>query len=157
MMNENDNLAGMAEEQAEVLLQQLMHLKQYERPEPARMTRNKQNIMRQVREAQANKRKSIGDLIELNIPWFFAEPKYGIAAVFVAFVALQYAGITAQSSSRSTGIYTSNNNIAALEQRTTIAATNTITYPSLPSNYQLFDARKQSSDVEFVGRLEPKR
>ena len=157
MKNEIDNLDTTAELQPELLLKQLMHLKQYEKPDTARMTRNKQNIMRNVREANANKRKSIGDLIELNMPWFFSEPKYGIAACFVAFVALQYAGISSQSSSQSTGIYMSENNIAALEQRTTIPATNNIPYPNLPNNYQLFDARQESSDIRFVERLEPKK
>ncbi|MEE9369458.1 MAG: hypothetical protein V3V05_11450 [Pontiella sp.] len=157
MKNENNNLEVMVENQAEILLKQLLHLKQYEKPETARMTRNKQNIMRQVREANANKRKSIGDLIELNIPWFFSEPKYGIAACFIAFVALQYVGISSQNSSQSTGIYMPNNNIAALQQRTTIAATNSITYPSLPNNYQLFDSKQGSSDVMLVERLVPKK
>ncbi len=155
MKNETEEV--MIETEADLLLKQLMHLKHYERPDEARMTRNKQNIMRQVREANANKRKSFGDLLEINIPWFFAEPKYGIAAVFVAFVVLQYAGITAQSSSESTGIYTSNNNIAALEQSSIGAATNSISYPSLPNNYQLFDTNQKSSDVMFVERLAPKK
>jgi hypothetical protein len=157
MKNEMNSIEMTAEGQAEVLLKQLMHLKQYEKPETARMTRNKQNIMRQVREANANKRKSIGDLLELNIPWFFAEPKYGIAALFMAFVGLQYVGINAQNSSRSTGIYTSHSSIAALEQSTTISTTNSISYPTLPNNYPLFDTQPKSSDVMFVGRLEPKK
>ena len=156
MKNDEKNVEGTAEVKAEVLLQQLMHLKQYETPEVARMTRNKQNIMRQVREINANKRKTLGDLLEINIPWFFAEPKYGIAAVFVAFVALQYVGTTAQNSSRSTGIYTTTESIASLEDTVSIS-TNTISYPTLPNNYQLFDSQQQSSDIMFVERLEPKK
>ena len=153
----NENKEVMGETETDALLKQLMHLKQYERPDAARMMRNKQNIMRQVREANANKRKSFGDLLELNIPWFFAEPKYGIAVVFVAFVALQYAGITTQNSSQSTGIYTSNNTIAALEQSSIGTVTNSISYPSLPNNYQLFDTNQKSSDIMFVERLAPKK
>ncbi|WP_372847081.1 hypothetical protein, partial [Pontiella sp.] len=62
MIGELENMETPAGEPAEVLLQKLMHLKNYETPETARMTRNKQNIMRQVRQSQAGKRKSIGDL-----------------------------------------------------------------------------------------------
>ncbi len=145
-----------AEEADEVLLLQLMRLKQYETPEVARMTRNKQNIMRQVREMNASPRKTFGDRLEIKIPWFFAEPKYGIAAVFVAFFALQYVGSTLQNSSRSTGIYTSTASVAALDERISIS-TNNISYPRLPSNYPLFDQREKSGDIMLVERLESKK
>ncbi|MDF7807512.1 hypothetical protein P4E94_08700 [Pontiellaceae bacterium B12219] len=137
MMNEKVSNETTAEEEADVLLQKLLHLKQYEVPEVARMTRNKQNIMRQVRQAQMEKRKPLLDLLELNIPWFFAEPKYGIAALFVAFVGLQYVGMNAKNSATSTGIYTSTANVASFEQDVPV---NIVTnrYPSLPSNYPLF-------------------
>ena len=137
MMGENNTLDAKADEKADVLLQQLIHLKQFETPDPDRMRRSKQNIMRGVRQAQAGKRKPLLDLMELNIPWFFAEPKYGIAAVFVAFIGLQYVGTTARNSSKSTGIYTTGT-MAALEQSSTISTNNTYSYPSLPDNYQLF-------------------
>ncbi|WP_136082854.1 hypothetical protein [Pontiella desulfatans] len=129
------NTEATAESEAEVLLRQLMHLKNYEIPETARMTRNKQNIMRQVRQTQAGKRRSLGELMEMNMPWFFAEPKYGIAALFVAFIGLQYAGMTSRNSSQSTGIYTTASNMASFEQATTV--TNSA-YPRLPNNYPLF-------------------
>lgn len=156
MKNENDTLEHTDEMKAEVLLGQLMLLKQYEKSDSARMTRNKQNIMRQVRQASANKRKSIGSLLEGSIPWFFAEPKYGIAAVFVAFFGLQYMGISSQSSSQSTGIYMPSHTIAALEKSTAVS-TNSITYPSLPNNYQLFDSKQPARDIRFVERLESKK
>jgi hypothetical protein len=137
MMNEKLSNETTAEEQADVLLQKLLQLKQYETPDVARMTRNKQNIMRQVRQAHSEKRKSLLDLLELNIPWFFAEPKYGIAALFVAFVGLQYVGMSARNSATSTGIYTSTANVASFEQNSVVDVV-TNRYPSLPSNYQLF-------------------
>lgn len=137
MMGENTTLETTADEPAEVLLQQLIHLKHYETPDPDRMRRSRQNIMREVRKVQADKRKPLLDLMEVNIPWFFAEPKYGIAAVFVAFIGLQYLGSTARNSSTNTGIYTSGS-VAALEQSTTISTNNSYAYPSLPDNYQLF-------------------
>jgi hypothetical protein len=135
MIGEMDNIKATADDSAEVMLRKLMHLKNYETPETARMTRNKQNIMRQVRQSQAGKRKSLGDLLEVNMPWFFAEPKYGIAALFVAFVGLQYVGLTAKTSSQSTGIYTTTGEIAAYSQTSTV---NSNDYPSLPRNYPLF-------------------
>jgi hypothetical protein len=137
MMGENNTLEATADEKAEVLYTHLMHLKQYETPDPDRMRRNRQNIMREVRKARSEQKKPLLDLMEINIPWFFAEPKYGIAAVFVAFVGLQYLGTTARTSSRDTGIYTTGN-IAALEQSSTISTNNSYSYPTLPDNYQLF-------------------
>jgi len=137
MNGENSTVEMTSEDQAEVLLRQLMHLKHYETPDPSRMTRNKQNIMREVRKAQSKKRKSLVDLIEINIPWFFAEPKYGIAALFVAVIGLQYAGMTARNSSQNTGIYTTTGNLVALEQ-SPVTSTNQYSYPDLPRSYQLF-------------------
>jgi hypothetical protein len=138
MTGQKNNMEQTVEDQAEVLLRQLMHLKRYETPETARMSRNKQNIMREVRQAQASKRKSLGDLIEISMPWFFAEPKYGIAALFVAFVGLQYLGMNAHNSSRSTGIYTTASNMATYEQASVNTTTNR--YPRLPGNLPLFDS-----------------
>ncbi|MDF7801461.1 hypothetical protein P4C99_18430 [Pontiellaceae bacterium B1224] len=136
MMNEKAPVETPAEEAADVLLQKLLHLKQYERPEDSRMTRNKQNIMRSVRQAQSEKRKPLLDMLAVNIPWFFAEPKYGIAALFVVFIGLQYVGINSRNSSTSTGIYTSPGSVAAYDQQTTTVISNR--YPNLPSNYPLF-------------------
>lgn len=138
---------AIQEEQADAMLQQLLHLKSYEKPEASRMTRNKQNIMRQVRQSQSEKRKPLLDILELNIPWFFAEPKYGIAALFVAFVGLQYAGITAKHSSTDTGIYTSTDHMAAYELDANTSAVQSNRYPNLPSNYKLFGNPEGDSTV----------
>lgn len=140
-----------AADSADLLMQQLLHLKTFEIPDPSRMTRNKQNIMRQVRQAQSEKRKPILDLLEINIPWFFAEPKYGIAALFVAFIGLQYAGMTARNSTTSTGIYTTTGSVANYEQ--VDASSNVVSnrYPSLPSNYQLFDNPQGDQSVVPAG------
>lgn len=139
-----------AEEQADAMLQQLLHLKTYETPDSSRMTRNKQNIMRQVRQAQTEKRKPLLDILELNIPWFFAEPKYGIAALFVAFVGLQYIGITAKHST-DTGIYTSSGNIASFEQPDISTSVESNRYPNLPRNYQLFSDPQGDQTVVPAG------
>ena len=134
-MNENEHM-DPAQEQADELLTKLLHLKHYETPDPSRMTRNKQNIMRQVRESQASKRKPLLDLLELNIPWFFAEPKYGLAAVFIAFLALQYVGINARHSQTGTGVYSSGMGVADFEPAVSGIESNR--YPTLPRDYQLF-------------------
>ncbi len=134
-----DNLTTTPDEQVDLLLQQLMHLKQYEKPEVARMTRNKQNITRMVREVNSKKRKSIGDLMEINMPWFFAEPRYGIAVLFVAFAGLQFLGTHAKLSRSQTGIYTSTGPVAVLGQGTSYA-TNSISYPRMPDNLRLFSS-----------------
>ncbi len=156
MSNPKDRVA--AEDPADVLLRQLLHLKKYERPETARMTRSKQNIMRQVREASSQKRWSLGDLLEVNIPWFFAEPRYGIALLFVVFAGLQFWGASSREEAQDeTGIYASGGNISVLEQASTIS-TNQVSYPELPRDYQLFpDARRSGGSVKFVGRLEEKK
>ncbi len=147
------------EDPADVLLQQLLHLKKYERPETARMTRSKQNIMRQVREASSQKRWSFGDLLEVNIPWFFAEPRYGVALLFVVFAGLQFWGASSQENPQDqAGIYTSvGSNIAVLDQDSMVS-TNHVSYPKLPSDYQLFPSAQQGDgSVKFVGHLEEKK
>ena len=149
MMNENTPVETPAADPAEVMLQKLLHLKQYEKPEEARMTRNKQNIMRSVRQAQAEKRKPLLDMIAVNIPWFFAEPKYGIAALFVAFIGLQYVGINSRNSSTSTGIYTSSSSVASFDQEAATVISNR--YPNLPSNYPLFSQPQGDQSVIPAG------
>jgi hypothetical protein len=154
-MTGEQNGGGLsAEEQAEVLLKKLFHLKGYEVPEPSRMVRNKQNIMRRVREVSRTKSRRLGDLLEINIPWFFAEPKYGIALLFVVFASLQYLSMNARNSTRSqSGIYTHSDSLASFEQNAG-AATNNISYPRLPAGMRLFDSNRGESDIKFVGRLQ---
>ncbi|MEN7972453.1 MAG: hypothetical protein ABFR47_01320 [Verrucomicrobiota bacterium] len=143
-----------AEDPADMLLRQLFHLKGYETPESDRMVKSKQNIMRGVREVNSRKRWSLFDLLEVNIPWFFAEPKYGIAILFVAFAGLQYLGVNTRSASYNYGIYTApGSNVTALEQG---SATNSVSYPKLPDGLNLFPGQQSDSGVKFVGRVEPK-
>ncbi len=139
------------ETQADVLLQQLLHLKRYEVPAAGRMVKSKQNIMRQVREANSRTRWSLGDLLEMNVPWFFAEPRYGVAVLFVAFAALQFWGVNSQKQVRKTGIYTSGQNVAMLERNASVS-TNAVSYPRLPDNFTLFPDRPGDNAVKFVGR-----
>ncbi len=153
MMGNNDNMEMTAEAQAELILRQLTHLKRYEAPDAARMTRSKQNIMRKVRQAQGNRRQSLGDLIEVSMPWFFAEPKYGIAALFIAFAGLQYLATNAEQASRGTGIYTSS--MADIEP-VSVASTNTVSYPQLPDNLRLFQDGSGAGSVKFVEHLRRK-
>jgi hypothetical protein len=136
------------------LIGKLLHLKSYETPDHSRMLRSRQNIMREIRNAEASRRPSVGEILESYVPWFFAEPKYGIALLFVAFVALQYAGTAARNSARSTGIYTFNGDLAAYESTTANISTNpAVYYPALPSNYPLFGEQPPSDKVMLVERL----
>lgn len=157
MMDKNDNLEPTSGDPADVLLQQLFHLKGYETPETARMTRNKQNIMRQVREVSSRKRWSLSDLLEVSIPWFFAEPRYGIAALFVVFATLQFWGIsTSKQVSGKAGIYSGDRGIAMAVQNAGVY-TNSVSYPKLPDNLPLFAEKKGDSDIQPAGSFGPKK
>lgn len=157
MMDKDENTGTMPEDAENLLLQQLFHLKGYEMPDAARMVRNKQNIMRQVREASSRKRWSLSDLLEVNIPWFFAEPRYGIAALFIVFASLQFWGANTQQQVRSkNGIYTSDGAIATTQKGSSIF-TNSVSYPKLPNNLDLFPDQRNDSGVMFVGRVQPKK
>ena len=157
MTAENDNLEAGTESPADVLLQQLLHLKNYETPSADRMIKHRQNIMRQIREVSGRKRWSLSDLLEVNIPWFFAEPRYGIAALFIVFAGLQFWAASSQKQTQSaTGIYTSENNMAVLNQNTALP-TNSISYPKLPDNLSIFPDQQGGDAVKFVGRIEPKK
>ena len=156
MMDQIDNQNVANETEADVLLKQLLQLKRYETPDPSRMTKNKQNIMRLVREANSNKRMSLGDLMELNMPWFFAEPRYGIALLFVAFSGLQLLSQNrfSQMDSR-TGIYTTSGNMVSVGKNVA-PSTNNFYYSQFPADAQLFDGQHVETDVKFVGRIEKK-
>ena len=157
MMDKNDNMEATSGDPSDVLLQQLFHLKGYEIPETARMTRNKQNIMRQVREVSGRKRWSLSDLLEMNIPWFFAEPRYGIAALFVVFAALQFWGINAnKQAGGNTGIYSQDGGMAMAGQNTGVY-TNSVSYPKLPDNLTLFAEKKGDSSIKPAGSFGPKK
>jgi hypothetical protein len=157
MKDKNENVDSTSGAPEDVLLQQLLHLKSYETPDAIRMAKNKQNIMRQVREANSRTHWSLSDLLEVNIPWFFAEPRYGIAALFVVFATLQFLGANMQKEVRGkTGVYTRNSGMAVAGQGSD-AFTNSVSYPKLPSNLDLFPDQQGDSGVMFVGRIEPKK
>lgn len=126
------------------MLRQLMHLKRYEQPDPARMTRSRQNITRMVRQAESQRRKSVGDWLEVSIPWLFAEPKYGIALLFVAFAGLQFLGGQSRMASSRTGIYTSSGPAFSFSQGAETYSSNSISYPQLPDNVRLFSVPGRS-------------
>ncbi len=140
----------------EDVLRKLFHLKRYEAPETSRMTRNKQNIMRHVRESHRNQRKSLGDWAEISFPWFFAEPKYGVAMLFVAFAGLQYVGVNARHAAQSdTGIYTTSTDQIAAYEQAAAGATNTVHYETVSPNLRLFPERHNSSDIKWVTNPSP--
>lgn len=64
----------------------LLSLKAYERPRPECVEENVSQILRAVR-AAPNPRPQ---RVSLNFGWFFAQPRYGIAALFVLFLGLHF-------------------------------------------------------------------
>ena len=152
-MDQNNDL--QADGPSDEMLLKLFHLKSYERPDPARMVRSRQNIMRQVREAKA-RRWTMADLLEVNIPWFFAEPRYGIAALFVVFASLQFWGASARNQMQADAdIYAPSREVAVVEAGASIY-TNSITYPKLPDDLRLFPDHQGNDSIKPVGRkIEP--
>ena len=157
MTDEKDTMKEDGMEPADLMLQDLFRLKRFETPDPARMVRNKQNIMRQIRQESQNKKNTLGDLIELNFPWLFAEPKYGVAILFVAFAGLQYLGVNARQAANSqTGIYTPPAGQFAAYEQSTAAVSNSIPYPEVPENLRLFGDVPKNQDSGLVEYLERK-
>jgi len=157
MTDDRDSLKENGAESVDLMLQQLIHLKRFETPDAARMARNKQNIMRQIRQESQNKKQSIGDLIEFNFPWLFAEPKYGVALLFVAFAGLQYLGVNARQAANSqTGIYTTPADQFAGYEQPAATVSNSIPYPEVPGNLRLFSEVPKNKDSELVQYLQRK-
>lgn len=154
MKTSNDRLESQSTEAADELLQKLFHLKRYELPDDARMAKNRQNILREVR-AGRTAAWTLADLVEVNIPWFFAEPRYGIAALFIVFASLQFWGVSAQKQAHDKNEMVVPQGVAVADVDSTIY-TNSITYPKLPDDLGLFPDQKGDSSVKFVGRVESK-
>ena len=64
----------------------LLALKTYERPDKNRTEKNIQNIMRIVR--TTNNAPSLLFFPDKNFSWMFAQPRYGVAALFILFLGL---------------------------------------------------------------------
>lgn len=64
----------------------LLALKAYERPCEERVEKNVQNVMRAVR--KSNARPSLHLFPDKSFGWMIAQPRYGIAALFVLFLGL---------------------------------------------------------------------
>ena len=157
MTDDKNHLKESRTDSADLMLRQLIHLKQFEKPDPSRMVRNRQNIMRQIRQESQSKRKSIGDLIEFNFPWLFAEPKYGVALLFVAFAGLQYLGVNARQAANSqTGIYTTPTDQFAAYEQPAATVSNSIPYPEVPGNLRLFDDVPKNQESALVEYLQKK-
>jgi hypothetical protein len=123
MMSNDNKTENRGVECDDELLSNLLYLKRYETPETARMTRCRQNIMREVRQSGQDQRRGLADLLEVRFPWFFAEPKYGIALLFVGFVGLQYLAVNARYAAQADpGIYTPPQAAPAVVQDTTTSS-----------------------------------
>jgi hypothetical protein len=73
-------------ETADLDVVRLLSLKTYERPDPGRSEKNIQNIMRTVR--STSNRPTLLLFPDKGMAWAFAQPRYGIAALFVLFLGL---------------------------------------------------------------------
>ncbi len=64
----------------------LLALKVYERPGKDRVEKNIENVMRAVR--TAHKKPSLHHFPDKSMGWMFAQPRYGVAALFLLFLGL---------------------------------------------------------------------
>ncbi len=64
----------------------LLALKTYERPDGGRCEKNIQNIMRTVR--TTNNAPTLLFFPDKSFAWMFAQPRYGVAALFIIFLGL---------------------------------------------------------------------
>ena len=64
----------------------LLALKAYERPNEDRVEKNIENVMRAVR--TAHKKPSLHHFPDKSIGWMFAQPRYGVAALFLIFLGI---------------------------------------------------------------------
>lgn len=80
-MSKNKNM-----ESPELDVAGLLALKTYERPDANRVEKNIQNIMRTVR--TTNNVPSLLLFPDKSFAWMFAQPRYGVAALFVLFLGL---------------------------------------------------------------------
>lgn len=74
------------EEILELDIAGLLSLKEFERPVPDRLEKDIQKTMNAVR--AANQRPSLHFFPDKSLAWMFAQPRYGIAALFVLFLGL---------------------------------------------------------------------
>lgn len=74
------------EKKKELDIAGLLALKSYERPAEKRVEKNVQSTMRAVREA--HQRPSLVLFPDKSMAWMFAQPRYGIAALFIVFLGL---------------------------------------------------------------------
>lgn len=73
-------------EVAELDITGLLALKTYERPDEIRSEKNIQNIMREVR--ATDRLPSLLLFPDKSFAWMFAQPRYGVAALFILFLGL---------------------------------------------------------------------
>ena len=76
----------MNDEEKTEEMARLLALKAYERPDGERVEKSVQDVMRAVREA--NSRPSLHFFPDKSLGWMFAQPRYGIAAMFILFLGL---------------------------------------------------------------------
>ncbi|HPR83403.1 MAG TPA: hypothetical protein PLD51_06035 [Pontiellaceae bacterium] len=126
-MSKNKNTAG-----PELDIAGLLALKTYERPDKARAEKNIQNIMRAVR--SADRTPSLLIFPDKSAAWMFAQPRYGVAALFILFLGLHMLSRPMPAASLGT------TNLEKPELASTVAAArtnqlNTAAVPGLTPTY----------------------
>lgn len=71
---------------SELDIAELLALKIHERPDAARIEKNIENIMHAVR--TAHKKPTLHHFPDKSLAWMFAQPRYGVAALFLLFLGL---------------------------------------------------------------------
>jgi len=67
-------------------IKELLLLKAHARPDAQRVEKNIENIMHSVR--AANKKPTLHHFPDKSLAWMFAQPRYGVAALFIIFLGL---------------------------------------------------------------------
>jgi hypothetical protein len=78
--------AKKKEDSAELDIAGLLALKAFEHPDAKRIEKNVQSTMQAVR--AAHKRPTLHLFPDKSAAWMFAQPRYGIAALFILFLCL---------------------------------------------------------------------
>lgn len=104
----------------------LLALKTYERPEAPRVEKNIQNIMRVVR--TADRMPSLLLFPDKSFAWMFAQPRYGVAALFVLFLGLHLLDRPLPAASLGTGVLKTSELVEAV----TAAGTNQLKAVEVP-------------------------
>ena len=116
-------------------LVKILHLKRYESADKERMLQNLQNIKREVRSLQAERKSPIRDWLKAYWGEVCAEPKYGLALALIVFFfsIIQVVGVDRTNSEMSADTNVDFSGLPVEEFPLEEEA-----YPDLPAHHRLF-------------------